>query len=69
METQETPGSRGIDHPAEAPQETPAGAPAMSRTEKLFVRVSVWLRDSRDEAADPRRVEACPDFGEAGFRY
>ena len=28
-----------------------------------------WLRDSRDEAADPEPVEACPDFGAAAFRY
>lgn len=42
METQETPGSRESDDPAEAPQKNPADAPAMSRTEKLFVRVSVW---------------------------
>jgi hypothetical protein len=28
-----------------------------------------WLRDSRDEAADPEPVESCPDFGEAAFRY
>jgi hypothetical protein len=27
-----------------------------------------WLRDSRDEAADPEPVEACPDFGAAAFR-
>ena len=28
-----------------------------------------WLRDSRDEAADPEPVATCPDFGEAAFRY
>lgn len=26
-----------------------------------------WLRDSRDEAADPEPVESCPDFGNGGF--
>jgi len=42
LETQETPGSRDNDDPAEASQETASETPAMSRTEKLFVRVSVW---------------------------
>lgn len=26
-----------------------------------------WLRDSRDEAADPEPVESCPDFGKGAF--
>src|SRR6056297_3627746 len=42
LETQETPGSRDNDDPAEASQETASETPAMSRTEKLFVKVSVW---------------------------